>query len=402
MCKVLALDYETTKLPNAFPWCDGAHPVTLHLAGSDGLLKTFVIKHSNQTEFTSRSKLLKIIQETVDKYQILVAHNLKFDAHWLRAMGIDFSKHILYCTQVAEYLLNYQDRNIPLSLEETSKRYGITPKIDRVKTYWDAGVDTPDIPLDILIPYGEQDTINALTIFYKQQPKIKELGMKKLFQVNMETIRVLQEMEWNGMLVDQSLMEKYSNEYGERIQELTCELTLLLEDKIPELKGVPFKLTSGDHLSVILYGGELKYDGKIPTERELKGGVIKYGEKNGKISIKTQGLKIKPLKGTETAKAGYYQTDIQTFAALKLTNKTQQQVIDMIKELSRLEKLKGTYFDGMQKFIRSDGLIHHSLNQTVTVTGRLSCNSPNLQNQPRGSTGPSKKIFVTRYPTGET
>lgn len=26
----------------------------------------------------------------------------------------------------------------------------------------------------------------------------------------------------------------------------------------------------------------------------------------------------------------------------------------------------------------------------------------NLQNQPRGSTGPSKKIFVTRYPTGET
>jgi len=397
MTLIAALDFETTMFPAGFPWCDGAYAVTLHLAGSDGVVNTWVIQHNNQIEFQSRTRLLKNIQQVVDKYRILVAHNLKFDAHWLRALGIDFSKHILYCTQVAEYLLNYQDRHVYLSLEETSKRYGITPKIDRVKTYWEAGVDTPDIPLDILIPYGEQDTINALTIFYKQQQKIKELGMKKLFQVNMETIRVLQEMEWNGMLVDRTLMEKYSSEYGERIQELTCELTLLLEDKIPELKDIPFKFTSGEHLSVILYGGELKYEGRVPTERELKGGVIKYGEKNGKISIKTQGLKIKPLKGTETAKAGYYQTDIQTFAALKLTNKTQQQVIDMIKELSRLEKLKGTYFDGMQKEIRTDGRIHHNLNQTVTVTGRLSCSKPNLQQLPRGDKGPAKKVFTTRY-----
>lgn len=394
---ILAIDTETTCFPNAYPWNEGHRVCTLHCASSEYGVKTYVINHDDMSNYVPYSKVIKAIQEFVDKHKILVAHGCKFDLHQLRAINVDFSKHILYCTMVAEYLLNFQDKQVQLSLEETSKRYGITPKIDKVKTYWDAGVDTYSIPLDILIPYGEQDAINCLDIFYKQQPKIKELGMKKLFQVNMETIRVLQEMEWNGMLVDKDLMKKYSEEYGEKISALSCEFRLMLEDKIPELKDIPYNLSSGDHLSCILYGGDLKYDGRVTTQRTLKDGTIKYGEKWDKFTCKISGLKFKPLPKTETAKQGYYKTDAPTLAQLKCTNKTQEKALEFIKELSRLEKLKGTYFDGMQKHITQDGLIHHNLNQTVTVTGRLSCNSPNLQNQPRGSTGPSKLIFVSRY-----
>ncbi len=397
MCKYLAFDLETTKFPAGLPWVPGAHAVSLHVATSDGLVKTFIIKHNDMTTFVPKSILTKEIQELFDKYKVIIAHNLKFDLHWLRAVGINVSKNIFYCTQVAEYLLNFQNKSVILSLEETSRRYGITPKIDRVKTYWDAGIDTPDIPLDILIPYGEQDTINALDIFFKQQPKIAEYGMKRLFQVNMETIRVLEEMEWNGMLVDIDLMQKYSREYGDKINELSCEFRLMLEERLPELRDVPFNLSSGEHLSCILYGGELKYDGKIPTERVLKGGIIKYGEKNGKVLVKTEGLKFKPLPKTETQKKGYYQTDIQTLVQLKCTNKTQTKALEYIRELSRLEKMKGTYFDGMQQFRGADGIIHHNLNQTVTVTGRLSSTKPNLQQLPRGDKGPAKLIFVSRY-----
>jgi len=404
MVGICAFDMETSKFPHAFPWNEGHRIVSLHLATSDKVIKSYVIDHDDMTDFVPRSRLIKEIQQMFDKYKIIVAHNIKFDLHQLRSLGIDVSKHILYCTQVAEYLLNYQDKTIPLSLEETSKRYGITPKIDRVKTYWDAGVDTPSIPLDILIPYGEQDVINCLDIFYKQQPKIRELGMKQLFQVNMETVRVLQEMEWNGMLVDKPLMQQYSGEYGEKIQALSCEFKLLLESKIPELEGIPYNLNSGDHLSVILYGGELKYDGKEQTERVLKDGTIKYGERCAKVGVKTLGLKFKPLPKTQTAKAGFYQTDVQTLVQLKCTNKLQEKALEYIRELSRLEKLRGTYFDGMQKFIANDELIHHNLNQTVTVTGRLSCTQPNLQTIPRGATGPMKQIFISRYvqESGET
>ena len=393
MCGILAFDVETTCFPRAHPWNIGHKVVTLHVASSDGLVKTWVLNHDNQTSIVST----KEIQEVFNRYKILVAHHTKFDLHQIRSLGIDFSKHILYCTQVAEYLLNFQDKSVTLSLEETSKRYGITPKIDRVKTYWDAGIDTPSVPLDILVPYGEQDTINALDIFYKQQSKIKELGMKKLFQVNMETIRVLQEMEWNGMMVDQDLMQKFSKEYGERIEELSCEFKYLIEERLPELKGVPYNLSSGDHLSCLLYGGDLKYNGRVVTERRLKDGSIKYGEKWDKVTVKTEGFKFKPLPKTQTAKDGYFQTDIQTLVQLRCTNKAQTRCLEFIRELSRLEKLKGTYFDGMQEHISEGGIIHQSLNQTVTATGRLSCTKPNTQNIPRGSTGPSKQIFVSRY-----
>ena len=199
------------------------------------------------------------------------------------------------------------------------------------------------------------------------------------------------------MLVDRNLMQQYSNEYADKIAALSCEFKLMLESKIPELAGIPYNLNSGDHLSVILYGGDLKYDGRVQTERVLKDGTIKYGEKNDKITLHTQGLKFKPLAKTETAKKGYYQTDTLTLVQLRCTNKVQEKALEYIKELSRLEKLKGTYFDGMQDHITSDGLIHQNLNQTVTATGRLSCTKPNLMNIPRGSTGPSKQIFISRY-----
>lgn len=399
-----AIDVETSKDPCMFPWQQGSFLVSICAVGSDKEVRTWIINHNDNPDPQPHTKILKEVQSFVDKYKILIAHNLKFDLHWLRAFGLDTSKHTLYCTQVAEYLLNYQQRSIPISLAETSKRYGITPKIDKVKIFWDSGFDTNEVPLDILIPYGEQDTINALTIFYKQQPLIKQYDMKKLFQVNMGTIRVLEEMEWNGMLVDTNKIERYSNEYEEKINILNTEFKLALEEKVPELQQIPYNLNSNDHLSVILYGGSLVYDGVIPTERILKSGEIKNGTKKGKINIKINGLKFKPLPKTETAKKGFYKTDEPTLTQLKSTNKVQEKILGYIRELSRLNKIKNTYFDGIKKFIGENNVIHHNLNQTVTITGRLSSSSPNLQNQPRGSTGPSKEIFITRYsqPTEDT
>jgi DNA polymerase I-like protein with 3'-5' exonuclease and polymerase domains len=46
-------------------------------------------------------------------------------------------------------------------------------------------------------------------------------------------------------------------------------------------------------------------------------------------------------------------------------------------------KIYGTYITGLQEWIDSSYRIHTSLNQSGTVTGRLSSNDPNLQNLPR-------------------
>lgn len=397
----LALDTETTKFPNAFPWMPNFKFVSMHFASSTNGVSNILFNHNDMSDFKPRSQLVKQAQEVIDEHKIIVAHNLKFDLHQLRALGIDFSKKILYCTQVAEYLLNYQRRGFGYSLDATSQRYGITDKIDRVKTYWDAGIDTDSVPLDILMPYGDQDTVNALTIFYKQQPKIAEYGMKTLFRINMETIRILQEMEWNGMRVNLEKMQHYAKEYDDKVQELAIQLRLMIDKVDESLKDVPINLGSGEHLSALLYGGYIAYKGSVPTQRVLKSGEIKDGSRIEVIKHQTTGFKIKPLKNTKTAKEGFFKTDAPTLTSLKLNNNTQRKFVELLMETAKLSTLRDTYFIGLQKNVVDRDVIHQSLNQTITVTGRLSCSSPNAQNMPRGNTGPIKELFITRFEKGE-
>ncbi|MBD0353905.1 MAG: DNA polymerase I, partial [Rubrobacteraceae bacterium] len=57
-------------------------------------------------------------------------------------------------------------------------------------------------------------------------------------------------------------------------------------------------------------------------------------------------------------------------------------IADRIIAYRELAKLKGTYIDGLIGLIGEDGRIHTTLNQTTTATGRISSESPNLQNIP--------------------
>lgn len=56
---------------------------------------------------------------------------------------------------------------------------------------------------------------------------------------------------------------------------------------------------------------------------------------------------------------------------------------------------------GMLSLVDSDGIIHHKLNHTSTVTGRFSSSDPNLQNVPKGSKSQVKTVFVSRFDNGK-
>ena len=52
---------------------------------------------------------------------------------------------------------------------------------------------------------------------------------------------------------------------------------------------------------------------------------------------------------------------------------------------------------GMLTLVQADGIIHHMLNHTSTVTGRFSSSSPNLQNLPKGNKSKVKTLFISRF-----
>jgi DNA polymerase-1 len=55
------------------------------------------------------------------------------------------------------------------------------------------------------------------------------------------------------------------------------------------------------------------------------------------------------------------------------------------------------FVDGIEHYTKEDGMLHVSLTQHVTATGRFSGRNPNMQNMPRGGTFPVKKVFVSRW-----
>ena len=94
-------------------------------------------------------------------------------------------------------------------------------------------------------------------------------------------------------------------------------------------------------------------------------------------------------------KSGQYATSEDVL----LKHRKDHAIVESILEYRQLKKLKSTYIDPLPELCDpSDGRIHTHFMQTVTATGRLSSNNPNLQNIPiRSAKGREiRKAFVSR------
>lgn len=310
--------------------------------------------------------------------------------HWYRRLGVKVSpSQRVWCCQLAEFILSGQTDPYP-SLEETAVRYSLGNKVDKVKLdYWDKGIDTCDIPKDVLEEYTVQDVDLTYKVYLKQLEEFrKNPKLYKLFLLANQDLLILEEMEWNGLRYNEEICNHRSKEIEEQLQVIYSQLSCVYPD-------VPINFNSPDQLSAFLYGGNILEVVKEPD------GFYKSGQKVGQIKFKnvekvhTLPRLVEPLPKSALKKEGVFKTDEGTLRKLK--GPAAKKYVSLLLEYSKLDKLNGTYYKGIPKLNKQmnwePDILHGQFNQVVAATGRLSSSKPNLQN----FAGDCQDIFITEF-----
>ena len=333
-------------------------------------------------------------RQKVDTTDWIIGFNLKYDMHWGRRYGVSFKGKKLWDVQLVHFILTGQKNAYP-SLNEVAEYYGLPCKLDVVKTeYWEVGLDTDQVPWDILLEYCEHDVWLTEQCARRQMQEYRNCSrqLQTTIRVALDDLHALQEMEWNGFYYNQNRSFEEASVLLERAGDIKQSLGTLTNTA--ELN---INWGSTDQVSAVLYGGTVK---RIENETYL----FEYKDPRKQPVQKTRKVEkfyelpriVAPAKGSELKKEGVWATNEGALRSLK-ANKRVKVVIDLLLELAKLDKLVDTYFLGMPKKIEeygwSDSFIHTNLSSCVTKTGRLASGKPNLQNIP----SPNKICFESRF-----
>lgn len=337
-------------------------------------------------------RALKQVQQEIDEADLLVLINAKFDLHHLRNLGVKFQHKRVWDCQLVDFMLEGQTTPYP-SMDKMAEKYGLPMKPDIKAKYWEQGIDTKQIPRQEIVDYlKEHDLKTTLQIFEIQRETIEKKSpqFKRLVSLANQDLIVLEEIEYNGLYFNEQLCLAAAEELTKQINDLRMELHDY--HNIEE-----FNTESGDHLSCLIYGGTIT----IPRREIIgtyktgdKAGTDKYGWKDYTYTLPRL---FNPLPKSELKKPGYFATGEDILRQLKSRDKFAKRVIEIILQLAKLEKIVGTYYNGLPKLRETmnwtPNYLHGNLNQVTARTGRLSSTKPNLQN----ISGDMKKVFETRY-----
>lgn len=329
------------------------------------------------------------LKEDLKGVILLLGFNFKFDLHWLRNVGITTTA-VLRDAQLAEFILTDQQHVLP-SLDQCSQKYLNESKLDVIKLeYWEKGIDTADIPKELLEEYLLQDLNLTRKVFKQQEELLKRDNKWNLYKLHCADLGVLQDVEYNGILYDKERSKFLADNMQDQVDSI--KKSILSFTSCPN-----FNINSGDHLSCLLYGGTIIDTVRYPV------GVFKTGKKIGEVRYKLidheykQERLVEPIKNSELKKENYWSVEEGVLLSLKPKLPKVKQLIKDILQHSKLEKLRSTYYLGIPKLMDKmnwhDNYIHGQFNQCIAVTGRLSSSKPNMQNfDPK-----AKQLCMSRF-----
>jgi DNA polymerase I-like protein with 3'-5' exonuclease and polymerase domains len=206
----------------------------------------------------------KILQDALDKTDILVGHNIKFDLMWLRECGFKYNKK-LYCTMVAEYVL-LRSKKLPLSLAECCKRRGIQEKNAHIlDEHLSKDVSFEDIPPEIVEEYGANDVeitkqladhqlksfkFTWWTYYNDPVPAGREQGLICTLSLSNDLTNVLTDVERNGIKISNRNLRRIKFAYEEEYASLGEDLQKIIEQVMGD---TPINLESPDDRSLLVY-----------------------------------------------------------------------------------------------------------------------------------------------------
>ena len=281
-----------------------------------------------------------------------IGQNVKYDLLMLKWYGYELKGNI-FDTMLAHYLIEPEGRR---SMDLLSAQYlGYEPiHIDELigKKGKTQG-NMRDVEIEKIKEYAAEDADITLQLKQVFAPMIPQKEVQRVFEeVESPLVKVLTEMEFEGIKVDVDFLKEYSKELEREAK--------LAEQSVYAKAGVKFNLASPKQLGEVLF----------------------------------EGMKLDP--SAKKTKTGQYQTGEDVL--LKLAAKGHAVVEDIL-TFRELTKLKSTYVDALPLMINpKTNRVHTSYAQAVAVTGRLSSNNPNLQNIPiRTDRGKEiRKAFVPR------
>ncbi|WP_104696881.1 MULTISPECIES: DNA polymerase I [unclassified Helicobacter] len=273
----------------------------------------------------------KKVIEKIFSHQV-VGHNIKFDLLAIHSnFALNFPKN-LKDTMILGWLI---DSASIVGLDAMMERL-FSHKMIPFEDVVEKGKVFSDVDLKRASEYASEDAVATYQLYFKLLAVIEEKKLDFLLELaeNLEYpfIKILHNMEADGIAIDVEWFEKLRIELGSKISQK--------EGEIFTHANQIFNLNSPKQLSEVLFNNL-----KLRTVRQIKGG---------------------------------YSTDEQTLEEIY----NDHPIVPCIMQYRELFKLKNTYVEPILKLKTSENKIHTSFLQTGTTTGRLSSKSPNLQNIP--------------------
>lgn len=415
----------------------------------DEALLTFYHKEEEHIDFSAYKK----VQQQLDECDLLIMHNAQHDLMWLWELQFVYDGDI-YDTMLGEYILCRGIKQ-PLSLDACAVRRKLAvQKQDTLKEYYKKGYGTDEIPHAELSEYLSFDLHVTKDLYLAQlydYSSVEAQSLHKVRDVTMRVCKTLTRMYMAGIKIDTDALQAVKAQF----QQERNEIENRLNEQVRNLMGAtPINLNSPEQMSQVLFSRAVldKATWKdlfnhTKTDTEFKQAV----KMNSRVVFKTEAYVCPDCKGqkyirktkkdgTPFAKAskcktcnaeGYLLRNTQEVAGLRFSApnkgwvsangfttskdmlailisvakqnsmKEAEQFLSDMMRLNAVSNYLSTFVGGIENHMKEDSkLLHVSLTQHITSTGRFSGRNPNMQNMPRGGTFPVKKAFISRWEGG--